>query len=102
MKTINAVQQAWLVIIELKQRHLRSSTGNGCFALLGNACTQIFRQIVSIRVKTVIKKNVIASRQVKMEKVSLQVDIDVYVAVDAVVKIPASYKPPSLSDNSNI
>lgn len=90
MKTINAVEQAWLVIIELMQRHLHTSTGNGRFALLGNACTQVFRQIVSIRVKTVIKKNEIASRHIKRLKISLRVDIDVYVAVDAVMKIPAS------------
>ena len=90
MKTINAVEQAWLVIIELMQRHLHTSTGNRRFALLGNACTQFFRQIVSIRVKTVIKKNEIASRHIKRLKISLRVDIDVYVAVDAVMKIPAS------------
>jgi len=29
-----------------------------------------------MRVKTVIKKNVIASRHIKMEKISLPVDVD--------------------------
>ena len=63
MKTINTVVQAWFVIIELKQRHLHTSTGNGRFALLGNAFAQIYRQIVPIRVKTVIKIGNINKRE---------------------------------------
>ena len=34
----------------------------------------IFRQIVSIRVKTLSNTNLVASRQIKIEKTSLRVD----------------------------
>ena len=47
------------------------STGSGLFCILG----QIFRQIVSIRVMTLINTNVVASRHIKREEVLLPVAV---------------------------
>ena len=51
------------------------STGSGLFALLGGDFEQNFRQIFSIRVKTLSDRNLVASRNIKTEKGSLLVDM---------------------------
>ena len=51
----------------------RTSTGSGLFALFRGDFDQILGQIVSLRVKTLRNTNLIASRQIKIEKVSLPV-----------------------------
>ena len=53
----------------------RTSTESGLIALLSRDFKQIFRQIVSIRVKTLSDTNLVASRQIKIEKASLPVDV---------------------------
>ena len=45
------------------------------FTLLSRDFEQIFRQIVSIRIKTLGNKNTVASRLIKREKGSLPVDV---------------------------
>ena len=47
------------------------ATGSGLFPFLGGGFAQIFEQIVSIRVMTLINKNVMASRLIKREKAML-------------------------------
>ena len=42
---------------------------------VGTGFTQILRQIVSVRVKTLSHTNLVASRHMKNEKVSLLVDV---------------------------
>ena len=55
-----------LLIDDLKAATLaRTSTGSGLFALLNNGFEQMFRQIVSIREKTLSNTNLEASRHVK-------------------------------------
>ena len=56
-----------------KVRAVKVRTGSGFFAFLGSGLAQIFRQIVSIIVKTLSNKNVIALRQIKGEKFSFPV-----------------------------
>ena len=58
---------------EFKQR--RMLTGSGLFALLSRGFEQIFGQIVSIRMKTLSNRNMVASRLIKREKGSLPVDV---------------------------
>ena len=53
----------------------RTSTESGLIALLSRDFKQIFRQMVSIRVKTLSNTNLVASRQIKIEKASLPVDV---------------------------
>ena len=53
------------------ERH--TSNGCGLFGLLGRDFDQIIGQIVSIRVKTLSNKNLVAYRHVKREKGSLPV-----------------------------
>ena len=54
----------------------RTSTGSGLFALLSRDFEQIFGQIVSIRIKTLVgNTNMVASRLIKREKGSLPVDM---------------------------
>ena len=52
----------------------RTSTGSGVFSLLSRGFEPIFRQIVSIRIKTLSKTNLVASRLIKREKGSLPVN----------------------------
>ena len=55
-----------LLIDDLKAATLaRTSTGSGLFALFNNGFEQMFRQIVSIREKTLSNTNLEASRHVK-------------------------------------
>ena len=51
------------------ERH--TSTGSGLFAILGHDFEQIFKQIVSFRVKIISNTNLVASRLIKREKDSL-------------------------------
>ena len=53
----------------------RKSTGNGLFTLFGRDFKQVFGQIVSIRVKTLCKTNLVNSRHMKREKGWLPVDV---------------------------
>jgi len=53
----------------------RTSTGSGLFARLSRVFEQIFVQIVSITIKTLGNKNMVASRLIKREKGSLPVDV---------------------------
>ena len=53
----------------------RTSTGNGLFALVSRDFEQIFRQIVSIRIKTLGNTNTVAARLTKRENGSLPVDV---------------------------
>ena len=53
----------------------RTSTESGLIALLSRDFKQIFRQMVSITVKTLSNTNLVASRQIKIEKTSLPVDV---------------------------
>ena len=53
----------------------RTSTGSGLFAHLSCDFEQTFRQIVSIRVKTLSQTNLVASMYIKGEKSSLPVDV---------------------------
>ena len=46
----------------------RTSTGSGLFALLSRDFEQIFRQIVSIRVKTLSHTNLVVLRHIKRGK----------------------------------
>ena len=46
----------------------RTSTGSGIFALLSRVFKQMFGQIASLRVKTIGKTNLVASRHIKTEK----------------------------------
>ena len=50
-------------------------TGSECFALLGRGFVQIFGQIVSVGVTTLINTNVVASSLIKREKALLPVAI---------------------------
>ena len=52
-----------------------TSIGSGLFALLSHDFEQIFGQIISLRIKTLGNKNMIASRLIKREKGSLPVDV---------------------------
>ena len=53
----------------------RTLTGSGLFALLSRDFAHIFGQIVSIRVNTVINKNLVPSRHIIREKGSPPVDV---------------------------
>ena len=55
-----------------------TSTGSGLFAHLSCEFEQTFRQIVSIRVKTLSHTNLVASRHIKREKSSLPVKVRFY------------------------
>ena len=52
-----------------------TSVGSGLFALLSHDFEQIFGQIISLRIKTLGNKNMVASRLIKREKGSLPVDV---------------------------
>ena len=52
-----------------------TSKGSGLFAHLSCDFEQTFRQVVSIRVKTLSKTNLVASMYIKGEKSSLPVDV---------------------------
>ena len=52
----------------------RASTRSGLFAILQRDLDQIFRQIVSMREKTLKSTNLEALRHIKMEKDFLSVD----------------------------
>ena len=52
-----------------------NSTGNGLFTLFGRDFKQILGKIVSIRVKTLCKTNLVNSRHMKREKGWLPVDV---------------------------
>ena len=52
-----------------------ASTGSGLFALLSRDFEQTFGQIVSKRVKTLSKTNLVTLRHTKREKCSLPVDV---------------------------
>ena len=64
----------------------RISTGSGLFTLFGRDFKQILGQIVSIRVKTLSKTNLVTSRHIKREKGWLPVDV-------ASLKNVAAYTP---------
>ena len=49
----------------------RMSTGSVLFAYLGSGFAKTFGQVTSIGVKTLSKKNIIAFRHIKRERVSL-------------------------------
>ena len=51
------------------------ATGSGLFAFLGRGFVQIFGQILSIRVMTLINTNVVASRLIKREMALLPVAV---------------------------
>ena len=53
----------------------RMLNGSGLFALLSCGFEQMFGQIVSIRMKTLGKTNMVASTLIKREKGSLPVDV---------------------------
>ena len=53
----------------------RTSTGSGLVVFLGSDFAHIFRQIVSIRVKTLSKTNMVASRYMNRKESSLPVDL---------------------------
>ena len=65
------------IITELKQSvfERRTATGSGRFSFLRSGCALIFKQIVSIRVKTHSFTNVVAPRRVKRENVSFPVAV---------------------------
>ena len=52
----------------------RTSTGSELFAILHRDLDQIFRQIVSMREKTLKSENLVALRHIEMEKDFLPVD----------------------------
>ena len=54
---------------------MRTSTGNGLFAHLSRNFEQTFRQIVSMKIKTLSHTNSVASRYIKGEKSSVPVDV---------------------------
>ena len=58
-----------------QQRVSATSTGSGLLANLSCDFEQTFRQIVSIRVKTLSNTNLVASMYIKGEKSSLLVDV---------------------------
>ena len=51
------------------------STGSGSFSFMGSGFAQIFGQIVSMRVKTLRKTNLVASSHIIKEEASLPVDV---------------------------
>ena len=53
----------------------RTSTGSGLFALMKRDFEQVFGQIVSVKVKTTNKTNLVASKHIKREKGSLPVNM---------------------------
>ena len=52
----------------------RTSTGSELFAILHRDLDQLFRQIVSMREKTLKSENLVALRHIEMEKDFLPVD----------------------------
>ena len=53
----------------------RTPTGSGHFALFGSSCVEMFGQIVTIWVKTLININLVPSRHIEKEKGSLPIDV---------------------------
>ena len=51
------------------------STGSGLFAILGSNVDQIFRQIISMREKTLTNTNLVSSRHMKRKNATLPVDV---------------------------
>ena len=60
---------------EADDSELKLRRGSGFLAFLVNVFSQIFGPIVSIRVKTLSKTRLVASRHIKREKVSFPVDL---------------------------
>ena len=60
---------------EADDSELKLRRGSGFLAFLVDVFSQIFGPIVSIRVKTLSKTRLVASRYIKREKVSLPVDL---------------------------
>jgi len=53
----------------------RKSNGSGLFAILSHDFEQIFRQILSVRVKSLSNTDLVSSRHLKREEGSLPVDV---------------------------
>ena len=51
------------------------STGSGLFAMLGRDVDQIFRQIISMREKTLTNTNLVALRHFERKNATLPVDV---------------------------
>ena len=70
----------------------RKSIESGLFILLSGDFEQNFRQIFSIRVKTLSDRNLVASRNIKTEKGSLLVDMGR--SKTSLLKLPIPQKRP--------
>ena len=70
----------------------RKSIESGLFILLSGDFEQNFRQIFSIKVKTLSDRNLVASRNIKTEKGSLLVDMGR--SKTSLLKLPIPQKRP--------